>query len=200
MTLIVPPKCSHTGVRDSHKSRTRTFSPQWGVRALCLGQKGPSGTCRHTNLTWQVARSSQVLGRVLAPVWGRFGACGACWVQPAFRSWPGRAGGMWPPAVLLALGALAAHLPRLPPGWSCSPPPPCRPVTACPDAVTSTPSPSLARQVPGPASPASTPNPETQTVAGPALLPRQAPRHSYASCLQALCLSEPRSPCHESRG
>ena len=131
-----------------------------------------------------------------------------------FRNQPRRAGGMPSPALLLALGAPAAHLPRLPPGWSCppAPAPHSRPVTACfwrgacstpcPGAVTSMPSPSLARQVPGPASPASTPNPEPQ--AHPdggrprALLPRQAPRHSCASCLQVLCLSEPRSPCHES--
>ena len=87
-----------------------------------FGTERPIGhLLAHQDLTWQVARSSQVLGRVLAPVWGCFSACDACWVQPVFRSWPGRAGGMWSPAMLLALGALAAHLPRLPPGWSCSP-------------------------------------------------------------------------------
>lgn len=173
---------------------TRTFSPQWCVRSLCLGQKGPSGTSRQTRIShgrWpgpprSWGRSWLLCGGVLASVV----LAGSS--QCSGASPEGQVGAVTRCAV--GLGRSGAHLPRLPPGWSCppAPAPHSRPVTACfwpgacstpcPGAVTSTPSPSLARQVPGPASPASTPNPEPQ--AHPdggrpgAVLPRQAPRHS----------------------
>lgn len=119
------PKCSHTGVRDSPKSRDTDIQPTVACGLPVFGTERPIGhlsACQ--DLPWQVARSSQIPGKVLALVWGCFSTCGACWEQPVLRSQPGRAGGMGSPAVLLALGALAAHLPRLPPGWSCPPPPP----------------------------------------------------------------------------
>lgn len=120
------PKCSHTGVRDSPKSRDTAIQPTVACGLPVFGTERPAGHLSALqDLPWQVARSSQIPGKVLALVWGCFSTCGACWEQPVLRSQPGRAGGMRSPAVLLALGALAAHLPRLPPGWSCPPHHPC---------------------------------------------------------------------------
>lgn len=88
------PKCSHTGVRDSHKSRDTDIQPTVVCALPVFGTERPIGNLSaNQDLTWQVARSSQILGKVLALVWGCVSICGACWEQPVFRSQPGRAGG-----------------------------------------------------------------------------------------------------------
>lgn len=217
MTLIAPsPSAATLESGIPLNPGTRPFSPQWHVGSLCLGQKGPPGTSQHSRIShgrWpgpprSQGRSWLLCGGVSAPVVlagsSQFSGAspeGQVGCGHLLCCWPWE---LWQPTCLdFHLGG------PVPP----TTPAPChRPVTACfwlgacptpcPGAVPSMPSPSLAQQVLGPASPASTPNPEPQAHHDGgrpgALLPRQAPRHSCASCLQALCPSEPRSPCHES--
>lgn len=119
------PKCSHTGVRDSHKSRDMDIQPTVVCALLVFGTERPIGNLSaNQDLTWQVARPSQILGKVLARVWGCVSIRGACWEQPVFRSQPGRAGGCghplccWP-WVLWLPTCLDFHL-----GAPVPPPPP----------------------------------------------------------------------------
>ena len=63
------PKCSHTGVRDSHKSRDTDIQPTVVCALPVFGTERPIGhLSANQDLTWQVARPSQIRGNVSALV------------------------------------------------------------------------------------------------------------------------------------